>query len=307
MNPQPVSLLAPVQAAPAPAPLLRRNLIARPCGRVGSLLRKCAGLQCLLLVAAAAVDAAAPVEDRGVTVQPRAGQAATRDHIDPRAPRPRVQDAEERAGMAALYYRVQTLEEEIRDLTGLVEELTWRVDRLAKEQRERYIEIDSRLTDLRAPPAPVSAAADEGLAMPASDPAETNTEEDAYRVAFELVTNAQGQGASEQLAGYQLAIERFHVLMADYPGGRYTPNALYWIGELQLALEELELARQAFVQVITLHPEHAKVPDALYKLGVVYHRLGDTGTALTYLDRLTGEFQGSAAASLAEAYAAEIR
>ncbi len=263
---------------------------------------------CILLVAAAAADGAVPVEERSEAVQPREGAATTFRDIDPRAPRPRVEDAEERAGMAALYYRIQTLEEEIRDLTGLVEELTWRVDRLAKEQRERYIEIDSRLTDLRAPPSPVSAGSDDGgLATPPRDPNEPMTEEAAYRTAFELVTTAQGQPATEQLAGYQLAIERFHALVVDYPGGRYTPNALYWVGELQLALEELELARQAFVQVITLYPEHAKVPDALYKLGVVYHRLGDTGAALTYLDRLIAEFQSSAAASLAEAYAAEIR
>ena len=262
---------------------------------------------CILLVAAASADAAAPVEERSEAVQPREGAANTFRDIDPRAPRPRVEDAEDRAGLAALYYRIQSLEEEVRGLTGLVEELTWRVDRLAKEQRERYIEIDSRLTDLRAPPSPVAAASDEGLATPRADPNEPMTEEAAYRAAFELVTTAQGQPTTEQLAGYQLAIERFHALVADYPGGRYTPNALYWVGELQLALEELELARQAFVQVITLYPEHAKVPDALYKLGVVYHRLGDTAAALTYLDRLIAEFQGSAASSLAEAYAAEIR
>lgn len=262
-----------------------------------------------LLGLAATVHAAVPVEERSEAARtPVTGPAAdvSRD-IDPRAPKPRVQDAEDRAGLAALYYRIQSLEEEVRGLTGLVEELTWRVDRLAKEQRERYIEIDSRLTDLRAPPAPITAQPDDGLATPQTDPAQPATEEDAYRVAFELLTSARDQPADEQRAGYQQAIERFNALVVEYPAGRYAPNALYWIGELQLALEELELSRQAFVQVITLHPEHAKVQDALYKLGVVYHRLGDTPAALNYLDRLIGEFPESSAARLAESYAAEIR
>ena len=262
---------------------------------------------CLLVGLAGAADAAAPVEERSEAVQPRQAAANTIRDIDPRAPRPRVEDAEERAGTAALYYRIQTLEEEVRGLTGLVEELTWRVDRLAREQRERYIEIDARLTDLRAPPAPIPAQPDRGLTPSQAAPTEPATEEDAYRAAFELVAKSQNQPATEQLAGYRLAIERFNALVVDYPGGRHTPNALYWVGELQLALEELELSRQAFVQVVTLHPQHAKVQDALYKLGVVYHRLGDTPAALAYLDRLIEQFPDSSAASLAQSYAAEIR
>lgn len=265
----------------------------------------------VVLGLATTVHAAVPGEERREAVgTPVTGPATdARYDIDPRAPKPRVQDAgtEDRAGLAALYYRIQSLEEEVRSLTGLVEELTWRVDRLAKEQRERYIEIDSRLTDLRAPPAPVTAQPDDGLAPAQTAPNQPATEEDAYRAAFELLTNARNQPADEQRAGYAIAIERFSAVVVDYPGGRYAPNALYWIGELQLALEELELSRQAFVQVITLHPQHAKVPDALYKLGVVYHRLGDIPAALAYLDRLIGEFPESSAARLAQSYAAEIR
>ena len=251
------------------------------------------------------------MEERSEAIEPRQTAPATdRYNIDPRAPEPRVEDAQERAGLAALYYRIQSLEEEVRGLTGLVEELTWRVDRLAKEQRERYIEIDSRLTDLRAPPGAGGAAQAGDDVSPTQGPlgdGAADTEEAAYRAAFDLVTGSRNQPSDEQLAGYALAIERFHALIEQYPGGRYTPNALYWIGELQLATDNLELARQAFVQVTTLHPEHAKVPDALYKLGVVYHRLGEVDRALGYLDRLTDEFPTSAAASLAKSYAAELR
>ena len=254
-----------------------------------------------------------PVVERSEAAEPRQTvAAAARDNIDPRAPRPRVEDAEERAGLAALYYRIQSLEEEVRSLTGLVEELTWRVDRLSKEQRERYIEIDSRLTDLRAPPGAAGAAQSGDDLSPAQGQlgdggAAPDTEEAAYRAAFELVTSSRNLPPDEQSAGYALAIERFHALIEQYPVGRYTPNALYWIGELQLAADNMELARQAFVQVTTLHPEHAKMPDALYKLGVVYHRLGDVDRALVYLDRLTDDFSTSAAAKLAEAYAEELR
>ena len=40
------------------------------------------------------------------------------------------------------------------------------------------------------------------------------------------------------------------------------------------------------MQVASLYPDHQKAPDAQYKLGVVYHKLGDTETAKQYLERV---------------------
>jgi len=70
---------------------------------------------------------------------------------------------------------------------------------------------------------------------------------------------------------------------------------------------ELERARQSFAQVTNLFPDHLKVSDALYKLGVVYHRLGDNARALQYLNRVRQQHPASSAAGLAETYAAELQ
>ena len=265
-------------------------------------LARCVAVATLVPLAgiAAPALAAVPVEERSVQRAPEP---------EPRAPRPRVEPADDGGeGLATFYHRLQSLEDDVRRLTGLVEELGWRIDRLAKEQRERYIEIDARLVDLRAPPGTEAAT---GTSDAASTPppvvVEPGTEEAAYRTAFELVASVSDLSAQEQEAGYEIAIQRFTALIADYPNGRYTANAFYWLGELQLALNDLELSRQAFAQVVNLFPDHAKMRDALYKLGVVYHRLGDAGRALEFLDRVTADFPGSSAASLAQAYAAEIR
>jgi len=82
------------------------------------------------------------------------------------------------------------------------------------------------------------------------------------------------------------------------------PNAWYWLGELYLALPapELERARQAFVQGIQNWPDNRKVPDAKYKLGVVYDRLGEPEEARTYLDRVLTDHPGTPAARLASSY-----
>jgi len=59
--------------------------------------------------------------------------------------------------------------------------------------------------------------------------------------------------------------------------------------------------------VVNLYPSHNKAPDALYKMGVVFHRLGDNSKALEYLDRVQRDFPVSAAAGLARIYASELR
>jgi len=59
--------------------------------------------------------------------------------------------------------------------------------------------------------------------------------------------------------------------------------------------------------VLTLYPGHGKAPDALYKLGVVHHRLNDNERALEYLNRVIAEHPDTSAAGLARTYAQELR
>lgn len=217
-------------------------------------------------------------------------------------------DEDDAGGLATLFYQLQTLQEEVRDLQGLVEEQNHRIERMEREQRERYIDVDQRLLALRGGAAPEAGnAVDAPGTAPALGALPASGEADAYNSAFQIIQNARALVPSERSAEYQRAIDGFTALIADYPNGTYTPNAFYWIGELQISNNELELARQAFVQVVTLYPDHPKTPDALYKLGVTYHRLEDAARALEHLDRVIDEFPNHTAAGLATRYAAELR
>ncbi len=247
----------------------------------------------LVLAWCGATWAQVPVEDAGV------GRPAEQN------------DDADGGGLATLFYQLQTLQEEVRRLQGLVEEQNHRIERMEREQRERYIDVDQRLLGLRG-----GAAADAGnapgvegtpdAAQLAATPAAA-TEADAYDRAFQIIQDARGLVPSERSAEYERAIAGFAALIADYPDGAFAPNAFYWTGELQLSNNELELARQAFVQVVTLYPDHPKTPDALYKLGVTYHRLEDAARALEYLRRVIDEFPNHTAAGLATKYAADLR
>ncbi len=258
--------------------------------------RRAASLRSVAVLAGVALSlaafAGAPVEDSRATIPPSPTDSlGTGEREGPDD------------GITTLFYQLQVLQDEVRRLQGIVEEQNYRIERLVQEQRERYVELDERLLALTgANPQPP------GEESPvATSPLAPSTEREAYNAAISVVKNAAGQPPSERREAYQRALTMFDTLVREFPNGEFTANAYYWMGEAQLYLEQLELARQAFVQVVNLFGDHAKVPDALYKLGVVYHQLNDLSGALHYLDRAIAEFPDHTAARLAESYAAELR
>lgn len=226
--------------------------------------------------------------------------------------------------LSELFYQLQVLQQEVQELRGMVEEQSHQLNRLARDQKEQYIDLDRRVAGLSAggvapveatggtqpgtssfpsagagtgqtatPVVPTPAA---GGATVAAVPGSAS-EREAYQQAFDLMKARQ----------FDQSIAAFNRLIVDYPNGQYAPNAFYWLGELHLAQQNTELARQAFMQVINLYPDHPKVPDTLYKLGVAYHRLGDTDRALEYFNQVRSQYPQSSAAGLATSYAQEIR
>lgn len=244
-----------------------------------------------------AVLGAAPViEERGTAAAPPA--EANGAALEPAAAAPPPPPRGEALG--ELFYQLQVLQQEVLELRGKVEEQAHRIDRMASEQRQRYLDIDRRLSGLaggQASPAktPENLPADGGESPVTGAPP---SEQDAYNAAFALTRQRN----------FEAAITAFQQLLQDYPNGTYAPNAYYWLGELYLALPEpqLERARASFAQVVNAFPGHPKVPDALYKLGVVYDRLGETDRAKEYLERVQRDFPASSAAKLAATYAAAL-
>lgn len=251
-----------------------------------------------VVAAALFVMAAAPVEEARPVQSPAATSQAE----------PEDSDADRAAGIGTLFYQLQILQDEVRRLQGIVEEQNYRIERLVREQRERYIELDQRLLALR--PDAAQPPGEDGPEVPGGTPTvpgAVSVQGEAYNRAYTIMAEARQLPPSERAAQYQRALTMFEAVIQDHPDGEFTPNAYYWIGELYLAMDVLEEARQAFAQVTNLYADHAKMPDSLYKLGVTYHRLGDNVRALQYLDRVADEYPGSAQAGLARSYAAELR
>ena len=227
--------------------------------------------------------------------------------------------------LSELFYQLQVLQQEVQELRGLVEEQSYQLNRLARDQKEQYIDLDRRVAGLATGAAGVASAPAQGAAPAASGSLSTPqpatggaapataagtgavaaqpgaasgvSEREAYQSAFDLMKGRQ----------FDESIAAFNSLILRYPNGQYTPNAYYWLGELHLAQQDTEQARQSFMQVINLYPDHPKVPDTLYKLGVAYHRLGDTDRAMEYFSQVQSRYPQSSAAGLAASYQQELR
>ena len=205
--------------------------------------------------------------------------------------------------LSELFYRIQVLQQDLKDLRGTIEEQSYLIKRLERSQKEQYLDLDNRLVqlggaDLESPAAQTEdKESSEEVTTLLNEVPEFDNEREAYQYAFDLMRNRQYQ---ESLAG-------FEEIIVAFPNGQYTPNAFYWIGELYLAQGDNEKSRQSFIQVISLYPDHQKVPDAMYKLGVVYFALGDNQSALRYLGQVQQEYPNSSAAGLAARYSVEIQ
>ena len=196
-------------------------------------------------------------------------------------------------------YQIQILQQEVMQLRGLVEELTYRLNRMRDTQDDRYLELDARfqgmdtkLNNLSLPAEPAPVDVDPVTVVPSA--VDIQDEKTMYATAQELIRNRQ----------YDLAISQLKAVINQHPDGVYAPNAYYWLGEVYQAKPDpdLEGARQALEQVIQFFPEHRKVPDAAYKLGHVYNLLGDCDRARDLLEQVIELHRGKSVATLSESY-----
>ncbi len=205
-----------------------------------------------------------------------------------------------------LFFQLQQLQQEVMRLNGKVEEQGFEIRRLQEQNRERYQDIDRRLSELATGSSASSGSAvtqapvvippkGEGRASGDEQPGEAA----AYQAAYDLVISRR----------FGEAIPAFEVFLDEFPDGKFAPNANYWLGELFLVKEppDLESSRQAFALLLSEYPLHVKAADALYKLGTVQFMKGNRQKAREYLDLVLEQYGSSnpAVAKLARDFIAE--
>jgi tol-pal system protein YbgF len=217
-------------------------------------------------------------------------------------------EAERKAGNsqanAELFYMIQQLQGEVRRLQGRVEEQRNLIDRLTKQSRDRYIDLDQRILKLSETASEAPVTSPDGAADAAQAASDSGVKTRVYRQPSDKErTEYQNiQTLIHQKKNYDQAISGLYDFIDKYEDGDLKVNAYYWLGEVYLVEDQLEQARQAFTIVATRYGDHRKASDAVYKLGVTLDRLGDKGEARSRMQSVVRDYPGTGAAELAKKY-----
>lgn len=245
-----------------------------------------------------------PAMDPAGGIRPYSGQTTTVVplQVDP------TPDGDTAVNTGSMVIQLQQLQEEVRRLTGLVEEQASEIQRLKEQGLERYIDLDRRMAELAvsagagAPPGVAGEDTGGGFTFGGSSPRPGDNLAGTGSPAVEPGEEAAYQAAYNHVKArnFSEAVEAFQKFLEQYPLGAFAPNAHYWLGELYLVLDppDPELARQSFKLLLDQYPENPKVPDALYKLGKVHYLKGNRERSRSYLDRVIAEYPGHPAAQL---------
>ena len=205
-----------------------------------------------------------------------------------------VANKDQASAQWALINQIEQLQQEVQQLRGVVEEQAYMLEQFKKSSRDRYLDLDRRISQLSAAPSKSSAKvsiSDKDVAPP--------------------VKASKGEKVIYQQAQKNIKAKRFpkaisllNQLLSEYPDGAYVSNAYYWLGEVNLALPtpNYQDAEIYFLKLLQRDAKHRKAPAALFKLGKLYDLTGQAALAEKYLGRVLQQYPQSGAASLARKY-----
>lgn len=202
-----------------------------------------------------------------------------------------------------LYQKVQQLQQELRELNGALEVQANVIERMKQDARNRYLDLDQRLTELNNRTTAAEAnAANNTSSTTTTETVETKTEvvvnpDDDKRTYFAAYQTFKNGGPNK-------AINPMRNFIKTYPQSSYIPSAYYWLGEFYLAASPADVnnAKKSFKIVIDNYADSAKASAALLKLASFADVDGKTPEAIKYMQRIIKEFPQSDEAKAAKVY-----
>ncbi len=196
-----------------------------------------------------------------------------------------------------LLNRTTQMQDEIRTLRSLVEQLQNDLEQARQRNREQYIDMDSRVSALEQPGAAAKPA--NGIsANPAVEPAAP---------AVPVSPPSAGESADYQ-AAYALLIKQgdavgavrlFQAFLQTYPDSALAPNAWYWLGESYYITRNFGLALQSFEVIGQRFSGSSKAPDALLKSGYCLIELKSAAKGRAVLEQVIARYPSHPVADMA--------
>jgi tol-pal system protein YbgF len=204
------------------------------------------------------------------------------------------------AGSGTMLQRTDALEAELRRLTGVVESLQFRVDRIVTDGTNRIGDLEFRLVELEG--GDVTTLGQTSTLGGGEQPTGTvNLPSDDTGV--ELAASEQGDfdraKAAIEARSYADGLAQIDQFLLTYPDGPLTGNAHYWRAEALAGQNDWSNAARAFLESFSGTPTGTKAPKSLYRLGVSLAELGQTQDACATLAEV--ELRYPAAVEVGEA------
>ncbi|MCC7260401.1 MAG: tol-pal system protein YbgF [Alphaproteobacteria bacterium] len=204
-------------------------------------------------------------------------------------------------GAAGLSVRLSQLEQQMRELTGLVEKSQFENQKLSEKLDKLSTDVDFRLRAVEGgAAAPATSAAmsatpetpvapDAAAAVPATPRGETQaltgtptagSATEKYNQAFALLNQAR----------YDEAALAFQEFTMSYPGDALVGNAYYWLGETYYVRRNYLASADNFRKGYEKAPEGPKAADNLLKLGMSLSAMDKKEEACVVLAQVTARF-----------------
>lgn len=246
---------------------------------------------------------------------------------------PAAAQMDNKQAMMDLVIQVQQLQDEVRMLRGMLEDQTMELENLGNRQRDQYLDLDQRITDLRgsssgpivagAPttsgavttagsystPPQVSPTARQDVpeVRPALDtPSSVTGLATPDTQAREIAASPEGEKAAYDQAfqslkdlKYAAAAEQFLNFVGQYPNSEYADNAQYWLGESYYVTRNYDIALEAFQRLLSNYPDSPKVADGLLKIGYTHYELKQWDQARAALVQVQEQYPDTTLARLA--------
>lgn len=183
---------------------------------------------------------------------------------------------------AAIEMRLGQLETQLRRLTGMIEENSFRI----RQMENKATSSVSAPIQPQQPTSSMDGIQSESLMVDTS-PYQLGTITNAPETPARLYDKAF---SFLQVNDYASAQATFEDFIDQYPDHSLAPNSKFWIGETHYERQDYASASQAFARAFKDHPDGQKAPDTLLKLAMSLKAQDMSNEACLTLDELAKRF-----------------
>lgn len=241
----------------------------------------------------------------------------------------RSRESIDSSAQAGIEVRLSQIEMDMRALTGRVEELMFRLNRLQSQVDQSIADLEMRISAVEQnksnafggpsendapgrfipehpPETDVPPAVNEPLPPSTGNKGSLGTLSYNNDITGQRPYSPPQDKTNDPAAAYETAFSlvrkqrfeeaenAFRDFLKKYPDHSLVPNAMYWLAETYYVRGNYEAAARMFAEAYQKYPEGPKAPDNMLKMGLSLSGMGRTKDACVAFTQLQREFKNGA-------------